>query len=107
MVADETLHRLQLGDLEQCCPDCGRWEAAHYYCSWCLRSMGPGDWYPNGDVERRYARFPASAPENPPTEYRTVRDWPTRWGLSPYRKEGFATEPRPDDPRVSARGASR
>ena len=42
------------GRLEQACP-CGRWEAAHRYCSLCLRPMGPADWYRNGDLVRRIA----------------------------------------------------
>ena len=48
-----TLDALQKGKLEQACPDCGVWEAAGFYCSGCERPMGPADWYPNGDPDRR------------------------------------------------------
>lgn len=32
------------GKLEQICPECKREEAAHWYCSRCLRQMVPSDW---------------------------------------------------------------
>jgi hypothetical protein len=42
--------------LEQACFDCGRWEAAHWYCSGCFLPTGPDDWYPWGsDTARRQA----------------------------------------------------
>lgn len=31
----------------QTCPDCGRDEAAHWYCSGCFLPMGPADWIAN------------------------------------------------------------
>lgn len=33
------------GKLDQICPECGREEAAHWYCSLCLCEMGPDDWH--------------------------------------------------------------
>lgn len=41
----ETARLLQAGRLEQRCPDCGRDEAAGYYCSGCARPTGPAEWY--------------------------------------------------------------
>ena len=35
---------LSHGKLEQLCPECGREEAAHWYCSLCFRQMIPTDW---------------------------------------------------------------
>jgi predicted Fe-S protein YdhL (DUF1289 family) len=49
----DTADFLRRGRLEQACPDCGVWEAAGAYCTGCYRSMGPDDWYPNGDETRR------------------------------------------------------
>jgi hypothetical protein len=75
------------GRLEQMCPDCGRWEAAHRYCSWCLRRMGPDDWYRNSDLEQRHGRMPKSCPARPPSEYlNQERDWPKAWGPYPRQK---------------------
>jgi len=48
-----TSDALRHGRLEQACPECGRWEAAGAYCSACYRPMGSGDWYRNGDEDRR------------------------------------------------------
>jgi hypothetical protein len=48
--------------LEQACFDCGRWEAAHFYCSRCFLPTGPDDWYPWGsDTARRQAARAAAA----------------------------------------------
>jgi hypothetical protein len=80
----ETAAQLQAGKLEQMCPDCGRWSAATHYCSWCFRSMGPADWYRNGDKAQRAARMPKAAPANPPSEYRhSLSQWPPKWGPYP------------------------
>jgi len=46
---------LRDGRLEQCCPTCGRWEAAGPYCTWCSRPSDPMTWYRNADVVRRAA----------------------------------------------------
>jgi len=35
----------------QTCPDCGRDEAAHWYCSACYLPMGPADWVPTVQSE--------------------------------------------------------
>jgi hypothetical protein len=80
----ETRELLQRGKLEQTCPDCGRWEAASYYCSWCARVMTAADWYRNGDKIQRAARMPKAAPANPPSEYRhSLLNWPKAWGKYP------------------------
>jgi hypothetical protein len=76
------------GQMEQTCPDCGRWQAASYYCSWCFRVMRPVDYYRNpksADAKSvRAARMPATVPANPPPEYRrSQRDWPKAWGEWP------------------------
>lgn len=36
---------LRSGHLQQSCSACGRSEAAHWYCSGCLRRTGPADWH--------------------------------------------------------------
>lgn len=82
-----TASSLQGGRLEQTCPECGRWEAAHAFCSWCERPMGVAQWYRNGLPEEREARRPDSAPANPPEEYRRAASWPAKWGPCPYAQE--------------------
>ncbi len=77
---------LSRGLLEQACPDCGRWEAAGATCSWCGRPMTGADWYRNGDLARRRGVLPATAPADPPSEYRDVIHWPQAWGPCPYAK---------------------
>ena len=80
----ETRELLQRGKLEQTCPDCGRWEAASWYCSWCARAMAPADWYRNGDKVQRAARMPKVAPAVAPSEYRhSLLNWPKAWGKYP------------------------
>jgi hypothetical protein len=80
----ETRELLQAGKLEQMCGACGRWEAAHWSCSWCGSPTGPADWYRNGDREQREARMPKTAPANPPSEYRDASaKWPSAWGTYP------------------------
>jgi hypothetical protein len=78
---------LQAGRLQQCCPGCGRWEAAHWYCSFCFRVMGPADWFRGSKTatEDRAARMPKSRPANPAPEYLDRRDWPTAWGPFPEK----------------------
>jgi hypothetical protein len=55
------LHRLfLLRRMDQLCPDCGRHEAAHPYCSLCFLPMDASDWYdrstkPLGPMSARYA----------------------------------------------------
>jgi hypothetical protein len=59
------------GKLEQACGNCGRWEAAGFYCTGCAAPMTEADWYPNGDEDRRavaHARaavIRAAAPKRP------------------------------------------
>ena len=72
-----TLTLLQQGKLEKACPDCGRWEAASFYCTGCLRPMGPADWYANGDLERRKAAL-ALAPQKAQTPGKGRRGRPRR-----------------------------
>jgi hypothetical protein len=43
-VTAEELTALE-GHLSQRCPDCGRPEAAHFYCSGCYLPMGLADWF--------------------------------------------------------------
>ena len=43
-IPPEIFSLLSHGKLEQVCPECGREEAAHWYCSQCLRQMQPTDW---------------------------------------------------------------
>lgn len=75
---------LREGKLEQACPDCGRWEAAGAFCSWCSRPMVRTDWYRNGDAEQRAAGLPTAAPPDPPSEYRhSAAGWPPTWGPYP------------------------
>lgn len=82
---------MRAGKLETTCPDCGRWSAAVWRCSWCYRALGPEHWYRNGDQAQRAARMPTTAPANPPSEYRhSVRDWPTHWGPYPGQARGEA-----------------
>jgi hypothetical protein len=78
---------LEAGRLQQCCPSCGRWEAAHWYCSFCFRAMGPADWFRGSKTatEDRAARMPKSRPANPAPEYLDRRDWPTAWGPFPEK----------------------
>jgi len=75
--------QLQAGKLETTCPDCGRWSAAVWRCSWCFRELSPADWYRNGDQAERAARMPTTAPANPPNEYRDSAAWPAHWGPYP------------------------
>lgn len=76
---------LRAGKLEQTCRSCGRWEAAHWYCSFCYGPMVPGkDWYRNGDLAERHGRCPVDVPASPPPEYRDdKRQWPVTWGPWP------------------------
>lgn len=88
MTADPIALDLQRGRLSQTCPDCRRDEAAHAYCSWCFRPMGGTDWYRNGNAAERLARMPATAPVNPPNEYRhSAGHWPSNWGPFPGRQK--------------------
>jgi len=86
-VTAETAALLAAGKLEQTCPRCGRWEAAHHYCSWCGRTMTEADWYRNGVVAERESRRPSVAPADPPDEYRAFSAWPAKWGPCPYVKK--------------------
>lgn len=43
------------GHLSQRCPDCGRAESAHFYCSYCYLPMGLADWYRETDSEAQRA----------------------------------------------------
>lgn len=81
---DDVADAVQRGRLEQTCRWCGRWEAAHWHCSWCTSPTGPDDWYANGDASERQSRLPTSPPASVPPEYRDVRAWPATWGLCPY-----------------------
>ncbi len=83
----ETAKQLERGKLEQTCRSCGRWEAAHFYCSWCQRPTGPEDWYRNWNLAERRERMPATPPTDPPLEYHRGRDWPAKWGPSPYARK--------------------
>jgi len=83
----ETALLLERGKLEQTCRTCGRWEAAHFACSWCWRPTGPDDWYRNGDLAERHGRMPATPPPNPPLECRDIRQWPAKWGPNPYARK--------------------
>lgn len=96
-----TAHVLLIaGKLEKTCRACGRWEAASPRCSWCFATSDPADWYRNNDLEAREARLPATCPDNPPTEYRSVRDWPAPWGPYPYqRRPRQSAGPISADPR--------
>jgi hypothetical protein len=85
-LSPEIAKALEAGKLEQTCPACGRWEAAHWYCSWCSRPTGPADWYRNGDREERASRMPKAAPADPPSELLDLRTWPARWGPIPRQK---------------------
>ena len=96
---------LGAGKLEQTCPVCGRWEAAHWYCSWCLRPMCSGDWYRNCDLAERRRRRPTSAPINPPSEYLTsASNWPSVWGPLP-RLPKPARQPQPPQLRAMRKHA--
>jgi hypothetical protein len=53
--------------MEQTCPDCGRWEAAGAYCTFCYRPMTKADYYRNGDKKERLARAPQKPPVIPTT----------------------------------------
>ncbi len=87
MIDDQTALLLERGKLEQTCRRCGRWEAAHYCCSWCYAPTGPDDWYRNGDMDERLARRPKTRPENPPSEYAAQEaTWPPEWGPFPRQK---------------------
>jgi hypothetical protein len=77
---------LVAGKLEKTCRACGRWEAASPRCSWCTSPCDPADFYRNNDAEARAARLPSVAPANPPTEFRSVREWPAMWGACPYQR---------------------
>jgi hypothetical protein len=47
------------GRVSQRCPDCGRAEAAHFYCSGCFLPMGLADWYhETATSEQKAARQP-------------------------------------------------
>lgn len=114
-----TAQLLQRGQLEQMCPACGRWEAAHPYCSNCFRPMTEADWYRNGDVAKRRRRFPPQAPtretlplrdrDDPsglrdpvPVEYRQGKaHWPDTWGPWPYGqapRSGLTPVQEPSEP---------
>ncbi len=58
---------LEAGRLEQRCPDCGRAEAAGYYCTGCGRVTTEADWYPNGTRPQ--------APRHLPAEEKRGRGW--------------------------------
>lgn len=76
---------------EQMCPNCGRWEAAHRYCSWCFRPMTEADWYRNGDATERQSRMPKEAPADPPLEYiHSANHWPKTWGPYPRQRRASA-----------------
>ena len=89
-----TLEQLRSGKLEQMCSDCGRWEAASTWCSWCSGPINPTDWYGNGDQAERTRRLPSKAPADPPAEYRRAYrpeygdGWPPAWGPNPYKAAG-------------------
>lgn len=89
-IPPDVAEQLRRGKLEQTCPRCGRTESAGGFCSRCSRRMGPGDWYPNGNIAERTHRKPVTTPANPPIEYRrTYRPeyndgWPPAWGPNPY-----------------------
>ena len=77
--------QIQAAKLEQTCPDCGRTEAAGYYCSLCCRITGPEDWQPTkrSDAQRAAATGLArrdmavlNAPEAPAP---LSSDTPTLW----------------------------
>jgi hypothetical protein len=84
----------QAGRLEQMCPDCGRWEAAGFVCSWCGRPMVEVV-YGNQDLIERQARMPKTAPTNPPSEYDSPSTWPEGWGPFP-RPAGACQTPLKD-----------
>ena len=90
-LSPEIATALRAGKLEQMCPDCGRWSAATWRCSWCFRAIGPADWYLNGDLEERAARLPKAAPANPPSDLLDLRTWPARWGPIPRQKPAAQT----------------
>lgn len=93
-LSSEIAKALVAGKLEQTCPACGRWEAAHSYCSWCLRPMGSADWYRNSDLAERHRRRPTAAPANPSSEYLGgAANWPAAWGPFP-RCQKPAREPQ-------------
>lgn len=72
--------------MEQRCPDCARWEAAHAYCSWCFRRMGPEDWYRSKDAAERARRLRPTPPASVPSEYVNTNlkgGWPPEWGPAP------------------------
>lgn len=52
--------------------------------------MGPEDWYRNPNektgerMEERASRRPKTVPDDPPTEFHRIRDWPPEWGPYPY-----------------------
>jgi hypothetical protein len=91
-----TADQLQRGRLEQSCV-CGRWEAAGAYCSGCYRSMGPEDWYANGDLTRRGAdrqepRGEATTPHRRPWEPSPARTRDPATVAAPVRPPQGATE---------------
>jgi hypothetical protein len=83
--------------LEQACFDCGRWEAAGFYCSWCFLPMGPEDWYPWGSDTARRASARAAAAEKGHTPPKRPRGRPCRsvaqseWNEAKSRLLGVST----------------
>ncbi len=89
--------RLAAGRLSQTCPRCGRSEAAHWYCSWCVRPMTPANWYEDKRGSDEAARrMPKTAPADPPTELR--EHWPPSWGPKPRQKAASAPQEAADTP---------
>ena len=54
----ETALLLERGKLEQTCPDCGRREGGHPYCSGCFLPLTSADWRPTArtEAQKEHAR---------------------------------------------------